>query len=81
MKYQSNYYGGIGLTGSADAFISECQFINITGGDGSAIYFKSNGNLNVTKSLFINNKNCRGTIYLGNPASANINYNIFMDNV
>ena len=79
-KYQSNWYGGIGLTGSADAFISECQFINITGGDGSAIYFKSNGNLNVTKSLFINNKNCRGTIYLGNPASANINYNVFMDN-
>ena len=80
MINQSNWYGGIGLTGSADAFISECQFINITGGDGSAIYFKSNGNLNVTKSLFINNKNCRGTIYLGNPASANINYNVFMDN-
>ena len=79
-KYQSNWYGGIGLTGSANAFINECQFINITGGDGSAIYFNSNGKLNVTKSLFINNKNCRGTIYLGNPTSANINYNVFMDN-
>ena len=80
-KYQSNWYGAIGLISSANANISECQFINITGGDGSAIYFKSSGNLNVSKSIFIDNKNCRGTIYLGNDAAtANINYNLFIGN-
>lgn len=80
-KYQSSWYGAIGLISSANANISECQFINITGGDGSAIYFKSSGNLNVSKSIFIDNKNCRGTIYLGNDAAtANINYNLFIGN-
>ena len=80
-KYQSNWYGAIGLTSSANASISECQFINITGGDGSAIYFNSKGDLNLSKSLFINNKNCRGSVYLGNnPSATNINYNIFIDN-
>ena len=80
-KYNSNWYGAIGLTSNANATITESQFINITGGDGSAIYFNSKGNLNVTKSLFMNNKNQRGTIFLNNnPSSANINYNLFVDN-
>ena len=79
-KYQSNWYGAIGVTSSGNAAVTECQFINVTGGDGSAIYFSSNGNLTVTKSVFMNNKNYRGAIYVNNPASANINYNLFIGN-
>ncbi len=74
-------YGAIGSRFAANYYISECQFVNFTGGWGSAIYFGNSGNITVTKSVFVNNKNCRGAIYLENPASANINYNLFIDNV
>ena len=80
-RYQYNYYGAIGLKDKANATITECQFINIRGGDGSAIYFYSDGNLNVSKSVFMNNSNHRGAIFIYSYGSANINYNIFKDNV
>ena len=75
-------YGAISSTFLSNYYISECQFINITGGWGSALCFYNGGNITVTKSVFMNNKNYRGAIYLSdNPASSNINYNLFIDNV
>jgi hypothetical protein len=76
----NKYQGGIGSDIASNYYISECQFINVIGGGGSAIYSR-NSNITVTKSVFINNTNTYGTIYLNNPVSANITYNLFIDNV
>ena len=79
-KNNSGWYGALGFISSANASISECRFINITGGDGSAIYFSSKGDLRVNKSVFENIKSAKGAIYLNNQHSATINHNIFIDN-
>ncbi len=79
-KYQSSWYAGVGASSSGNIYATECQFINMTGGDGAAIYFNSGGNINVTKCVFMNTKAYRGAIYVNSPASANINYNLFINN-
>jgi len=57
----------------------ESQFINITGGDGAAIYFYGINNNNVTKCLFDNVTTTKtsGIIY-SNSKSANVSYNVFL---
>ena len=65
------YEGGINAV--------ESQFINITGGDGAAIYFYGINNNNVTKCLFENVTTTKtsGIIY-SNSKSANVSYNVFL---
>ena len=78
-QYRNNYYGVVGA--KSNLWISECQFINITGGDGASVYYEGSGILNITKSLFINNNVFKGAICTSSsPSSAYIQYNIFMNN-
>ncbi|ADC45938.1 adhesin-like protein [Methanobrevibacter ruminantium M1] len=85
---RSNFTGIIGNTtkqtglifadSTSNYLINECLFSNIS--TDSVIRFKNNGNITVTKSVFQNIQDTGGALYIYNPGSAKVNYNLFIDN-
>ena len=74
----TKYTGLIFTDSSSNYLINECLFSNIS--TDSVIRFKNNGNITVTKSVFQNIQDTGGALYIYNPGSAKVNYNLFIDN-
>ena len=71
-------YGNIYVTGDK-LTIEECNFIDIFGPGGAAVYYsKGSGVLNITKSVF-ENINCTNKGIIFSTGETHINYNVFLD--